>query len=86
MNQKNRAREILGRLRATYSEPGPFVRWSNPLELVVGTVLSAQCTDCLLYTSVSDLRKTRRIEKRSARLISPRLRSDSVAIAADLRP
>lgn len=45
MNQKNRAREILGRLRATYSEPGPFVRWSNPLELVVGTVLSAQCTD-----------------------------------------
>lgn len=45
MNQKNRALDIVGRLRATYPEPGPFVRWSNPLELVVGTVLSAQCTD-----------------------------------------
>lgn len=45
MNQKNRAREILGRLKKTYPVPGPFVAWSNSLELVVGTVLSAQCTD-----------------------------------------
>jgi endonuclease-3 len=45
MNQKARAREILGRIKKMYSEPGPFVAWSNPLELVAGTVLSAQCTD-----------------------------------------
>lgn len=42
---KNRAREMLNRLKKTYPKPGPFVEWSTPLELVVGTVLSAQCTD-----------------------------------------
>ena len=42
---KDRACEILKRLKKTYPKPGPFVEWSNPLELVVGTVLSAQCTD-----------------------------------------
>ena len=42
---KNRAREILNRLKKTYPKPGPFVEWSTSLELVVGTVLSAQCTD-----------------------------------------
>lgn len=45
MNKKERADEILRQLKKTYSHPGPFVEWSNPLELVVGTVLSAQCTD-----------------------------------------
>lgn len=45
MNQKARAHEILERLKKAYPQPGPFVLWSNPLELVVGTVLSAQCTD-----------------------------------------
>lgn len=45
MNIHDRAREILERLKKAYSKPGPFVEWSTPLELVVGTVLSAQCTD-----------------------------------------
>lgn len=45
MNQKIRARDIVGRLERVYPVPGPFVSWSNPLELVAGTVLSAQCTD-----------------------------------------
>lgn len=45
MRTKDRAKEILTRLKRVYSATGPFVRWSNPLELVVGTVLSAQCTD-----------------------------------------
>lgn len=43
--KKNRAREVLKRLKKTYPVVGPFVEWSNPLELVVGTMLSAQCTD-----------------------------------------
>ena len=42
---KDYACEILVRLKKTYPKPGPFVEWSNPLELVMGTVLSAQCTD-----------------------------------------
>lgn len=46
MNKKERAAEILKRLRKTYQrKPDSFVQWSTPLELVVGTVLSAQCTD-----------------------------------------
>lgn len=43
--KKIRAREVLKRLKKTYPVVGPFVEWSNPLELVVGTMLSAQCTD-----------------------------------------
>jgi len=43
--KKQRAREALKRLRKAYPVTGPFVEWSNPLELVVGTALSAQCTD-----------------------------------------
>lgn len=45
MIERDRVKELLKRLKRTYPEPGPFVSWSNPLELVVGTVLSAQCTD-----------------------------------------
>src|SRR6185436_8742384 len=45
MDQKTRARLILKRLKKAYTTAGPFVEWSTPLELVVGTVLSAQCTD-----------------------------------------
>lgn len=45
MDEKTRTKEILKRLKNAYPIPGPFVEWSTPLELVVGTVLSAQCTD-----------------------------------------
>lgn len=45
MTEKDRIREIMKCLKKAYPEPGPFVAWSTPLELVVGTVLSAQCTD-----------------------------------------
>ncbi len=43
--KKSRARESLKRLKKEYPVVGPFVEWNNPLELVVGTMLSAQCTD-----------------------------------------
>lgn len=43
--KKSRAKEVLKRLKKVYPTVGPFVEWSNPLELVVGTMLSAQCTD-----------------------------------------
>ncbi len=46
MTIKARAKEILKRLKKSYqTRPEEFVHWSTPLELVVGTVLSAQCTD-----------------------------------------
>ncbi len=43
--KKERVRESFRRLKKAYPVVGPFVEWSNPLELVVGTMLSAQCTD-----------------------------------------
>jgi endonuclease-3 len=43
--KKIRAKESLKRLKKAYPVVGPFVEWGNPLELVVGTMLSAQCTD-----------------------------------------
>jgi endonuclease-3 len=36
---------ILGKLRRMHGEPRVELRYSNPLELTVATVLSAQCTD-----------------------------------------
>lgn len=37
---------MLRRLRKTYrKKPEDFVRWKTPLELLIATVLSAQCTD-----------------------------------------
>jgi endonuclease-3 len=45
MNDKKKAQEILRQLKRTYTQTGPFITWSTPLELLVGTILSAQCTD-----------------------------------------
>ena len=45
MNKQESARQILVRLKRRYRRTGPFVSFRNPLELVVATMLSAQCTD-----------------------------------------
>lgn len=42
---KERAREILARLRGEYPESRCALDHTSPLELLVATVLSAQCTD-----------------------------------------
>jgi endonuclease-3 len=43
--RKARAAEILARLKRAYPEARCALRFDNPLELVVATILSAQCTD-----------------------------------------
>lgn len=40
-----RARSILSRLARAYPDAGIALRFSTPLELLVATILSAQCTD-----------------------------------------
>lgn len=45
MSLRDRAAEILRRLKACYPVTGPFTIWNNVFELVIVTVLSAQCTD-----------------------------------------
>lgn len=46
MTSKQQYKEVLKRLAKRYTRtPESFVLWSDPLELVIATVLSAQCTD-----------------------------------------
>src|SRR5919108_2641941 len=42
---EQRSPEIIRRLSAAYPEAGVALRASNPLEMLVATILSAQCTD-----------------------------------------
>lgn len=43
--KKSRARKIIARLARAYSDAKIALHFSNPLELLVATILSAQCTD-----------------------------------------
>jgi len=48
-------REILAQLTRHYPEPRTALRFSNPLELLVATVLSAQCTDARVNSVTPEL-------------------------------
>lgn len=43
--RRQRVEALMDRLRSTYPEAHCELRFSNPLELLVATILSAQCTD-----------------------------------------
>jgi len=45
MQKKQRALEIYSRLKKRYPQPEPALDWTNAWELLVATVLAAQCTD-----------------------------------------
>ena len=53
--RRERAAEIARRLADEYPETGISLDWSNPLELMVSTVLSAQCTDERVRQVTQDL-------------------------------
>ena len=59
---KDRIRPILRRLKKEYPEAGCSLRHTDPLELLVATILSAQCTDA----RVNEVTKTLFREYRSA--------------------
>jgi len=42
---KDRVNGIIRVLRTEYPDPRPFLRFRTPLEILVATILSAQCTD-----------------------------------------
>lgn len=50
-----RAREIARALRETYPDAHCELNYSNPLELLVATILSAQCTDKQVNVVTADL-------------------------------
>ncbi len=45
MDDGDRVRRILEILRLEYPQPRTALRFSNPLELLIATILSARCTD-----------------------------------------
>lgn len=58
-----RARKIIALLRECYGKPTCALVHSNPLELLIATILSAQCTDTRVNIVTADLfRKYRRPE------------------------
>jgi endonuclease III len=65
--QANRINQILDRLEKAYSDAQCALRHSNPLELLVATILSAQCTDERVNIVTQDLfRKYRMPEEYAA--------------------
>lgn len=45
MKTQTSANEIIKRLKEEYPDAGIMLKYSNPFELLVATILSAQCTD-----------------------------------------
>src|SRR2546423_2614133 len=62
-DDKQRTRQIIARLRRAYPDAHCSLNYSNPLELLVATILSAQCTDERVNLVTADLfRKYRKAE------------------------
>ena len=59
--KKNKAKKIMEYLDKVFPDVECELDFSNNLELVIAVLLSAQCKDCLLYTSPSprDRKKSR---------------------------
>ncbi len=48
MNKEDKVKEIIKRLEKIYPHPRTALAYSNPFELLVATIMSAQCTDKLV--------------------------------------
>ena len=53
--EKKRARKIIKRLKQTYPDARCSLNYSTPLELLIATILSAQCTDERVNVVTADL-------------------------------
>ena len=51
MTKKEWALEVIERLKKEYPDVGCTLEYDQAWKLLVGVRLTAQCTDCLLYTS-----------------------------------
>ena len=57
MTDSEKIKEILKRLYKVYPHPKIALNFSNPLELLVATILSAQATDKVINTVTPELFK-----------------------------
>jgi endonuclease-3 len=76
---RERAPEIIRRLKRAYPDATVALRFSNPLEMLVATILSAQCTD----ERVNQVTETLFAKYRTAR---DYLEVPEEELAADIRP
>jgi endonuclease-3 len=76
---EKRVKEIIKILRKEYPDARTALHFTNPLELLVATVLSAQCTDERVNKVTRDLFKKYRSAKDYARV-------DSAVLEEDIRP
>ena len=57
MTKEEKVKEIVNRLLQIYLQPRTALNWTTPLELLVATMLSAQCTDKLVNQVTPELFK-----------------------------
>lgn len=57
MTKQEKVEEIVKRLLKIYPEPRTALTWTTPLELLIATMLSAQCTDKLVNLVTPELFK-----------------------------
>src|SRR5690242_20158755 len=76
MKTKERAIAILHKLRATYPDAHCELNFSNPLELLVATILSAQCTDKRVNLVTATLFKKYRSAQDYASVSQPELEQE----------
>ncbi len=58
-----RVRKIITRLREEYPDAGPRLNFSNPLELLIASILAARCTDDMVNKVTKTLFKKYRAAK-----------------------
>jgi len=56
---KKRANEIIKKLALEYPDSKPHLEFNNPFELLISTVLAAQCTDVRVNMTMPPLYKTK---------------------------
>jgi len=76
---EKRVKEIIKILRKEYPDARTALHFTNPLELLVATVLSAQCTDERVNKVTRDLFKKYKSAEDYARV-------DSAVLEEDIRP
>jgi endonuclease-3 len=74
--KQERTNQILEELRRTYPDAHCELKFSNPLELLIATILSAQCTDKQVNIVTADLFKRYRTAEDYAQADLAELESD----------
>ena len=68
--------EVLRRLERDYQPPRTFLQWRTPLDLLVATILSAQCTDARVNVVTQTLYKKYRTPQNYLRIPRKELEDD----------